>query len=440
MKNFLLKTGILVLVLVSFVQNGAICKQNEYSHSAIVIYNSGVSLQNQGKYEQAQEKYNQALKMQPDFVEAKKNLGILYYNLAIKKYSNENYTQAIEYSQKSLQFGQRQIDVYEIIARSYSEMNDFANAEVAYGKIIELSPSNNDSAMNSLAQIYLKTKDYEKAYVLYNKILKLNPNDKIAKQNLDYVSYYRDEKNLSLAINNIQSSQSAPKSLHRLIKRSSGISKDTTRKMENILDLIWSEPNGQILLKGLLSKKVHINITQGCLGANATKQQKQNTILLYGFIPIYSYKTSSIAVNIPFNYISDFYNPNLDARQRIYSLQVFVHEFGHAFINIKNPNHSNSIEEELGVSMIGYNCAYKIITGKYLTKDQTESYSNGTLQSLLSDEHRNLPVESGFNNEIKYYGINMPYVNVYSNLAQNYQKLLDEGNIKPVSNFRSYTH
>jgi len=430
------KLSIFILLFMLFHAPCAF-SQNTYSREAIAIYNSGVALHNQGKYEQAEQKYFQALRLQPDFSEAKKNLAKVYKNLAYKDYSAGDYNQAVSYSQKALRMLPDDTYLYEIMARSYSSMNDDESAIRAYNKIISID-SSDESAMNLLALAYIKTNQPAKASELYKKILLINPNDKVAQQNIKYANYRNQEKVLSTSMNNLSVAHVAPHSLYRLIKPSPGITKGTVERMKSILDLIWSEPNGQMMLQALINKKVPINITQGTLSANATKQQQQNTIMLYGFIPVYSYSTSRLSVNIPFYYISNFNDQNLSAYQRVYNLQVFIHEFGHAYMNVKNSGNVNSIEEELGVSTIGYNISYKILTGSYLDKEQTESYSMGCLESLLKDSHRDLPVFSGFKQAIQDYGVAMPYPEVYSDLPQMYKTLLSEDKISPVQSFYSY--
>lgn len=394
---------LLFAFLLYFLQNPCIFAKNMYSSAAIKLYNSGVVFQNQSKYALAEQKYSQALKLQPNMREAKYNLYVIEETQAQKFYSNANYNNAILYAKKALNFKSNDIYSLEIIAQSYLAMND-----------------NNNAA------------------VIYSKILKINPNDKVAQQNLKYVNYQHSEKTLNNSLNNLSIGHIAPASLYNLIKPSSGIDSYIVEQMKTILDLIWSEPNGQMLLQALINSKIPINIGYNNVVANAQKTQKQHTFYVYGIIPVFSYNTSSNSVNISFNYISDFNNPNLPAYKRIYDLQVFIHEFGHAYMNIKKPKGYNSIEEELGVSMIGYNIANKIVTGKYLDKNQTESYSMGCLESLLKDNHRNLPVYSNFNNFIQGYGILMPYPEVYSNLPLMYKKLLSEGKISMVPNFNAY--
>lgn len=430
---------LLILFLLFFISwSSCVFAQSNYSNKSIGIYNSGVAFHNQGQYELAEQKYLQALKLQPNFEEAKKNLGKVYQNLAYKSYSSSSYEHAISYAKRALVFKPNDTYLYDIMARSYSALNDDEKAIETYNKILSID-SSDDSAMNLLALAYIKTNQPQKASDLYKKILSINPDDKVAQQNIKYANYCNSEKVLTDSMNNISIGHIAPPALYRLIKPSYGITQNTVERMKTILDLIWSEPNGRIMLQAIQSKKVPINITQGTLSANATKQQQEHTLMLYGFIPVFTYNTSSLAVNIPFNYISNFNNPNLPAYMRVYNLQVFIHEFGHSYMNVKNQYNKDSIEEELGVSMIGYNIAHKALTGSYLDKEQTETYSMGCLESLLKDSHKNLPVYSGFTGTIQGYAIAMPYPEVYSNLPMMYKKLLAEGKVAPVPNFYKYT-
>lgn len=401
--NYLKK--ILVLCLLCYLfQSHYVFAQCSYSNEAILIFNSALQLQNQRKYELSEQKYNLALKLQPNFKEAQKNLSILYQNWAYERYSHGDYVKSIYCAKKSMLY----------------------------------KPTNVAYSYQIIAQSYLALNDYENAVLVYNKLLSINPEDKVAQQNLKYANYQHSEKVLSESINNLSISHIAPTSLYRLIKPASGIAPDAIEKTKTIIDLIWGEPSGQIILKSLLKKKVPINITQVALSANAMKTSQKYTFYLYGFIPIGSLTSSKISVNIPLNHISNFNDASLTAHQRIYDLQVFVHEFGHAFMSIKNPQNFDSIEEELGVSMLGYNVAHKIITGKYLDKEQTQAYAMGCLEALLSDEHRNLPVFSGFSENIQKYGIMLPYPEIYKDIPSMYKTLLKEGKTSVVPSFSEY--
>jgi len=428
---------ILFLISISLFINCNCFAQGNYSTSAIQIFNAGVAYHKQHNFELAEQKYSQALKVQPDFVEAKKNLSVIYYTKAWENLSAHRCSDSIAYAQKALSDGYSKAECYHVMMNCYKENNDYENIILIGNKLKELTP-NDAAVLDNLALAYLKTHQDEKARKMYYEVLLINPKDNVAQQNLKYISYVRNEQFLNNSVNNLPVVPHAPVALYRLIKPSGGITKNTVEKTKYILDLIWNEPNGQMLLQQVQDNKIPINITQGAVTANAQQQKKTNTLMLYGFIPIFSYDTASNSVNIAFNYISDFYNPNIDPRRRIYDLQVFIHEFGHAYMFSKTPGHKDAIEEELGVSMLGYNSAYKIITGQYLTREQAIEYSVSVLQSLLSDSHRDLPVHNGFNNEIQYYGIRLPYPEIYSNLPQMYKKLLYEGKVSPVPNFYVY--
>lgn len=405
---------------------------NNYSSVAIQTYNAGVAFHNQSKYELAEQKYNQALKLQPNFVEAKKNLAVVYQHLASKYAGNEDYLKSIEYAKKSLALNPNNVYSYSVIANCYLALNDNQNLIITYKKILSIEPDN-DAVLNSLATVYLKSNQLDNADAIYRQILQINPRDSIAQQNLKYINSKRTNKTLNESINNLNIGHIAPEQLYWKIRVAPGVDYRYCEKMKTILDIVWSEPNGKFLLSSLLKKNVVINITNDGANANVKRETQKHTFYLYFIIPVASFTTNSaVNINFPTSYIDNFNDKNLYASQRIYNLQVFIHEFGHAFIGIKKTKDVDSIEEELGVSMIGYNIASKIITGKYLNPEQTKEYSETCLISLLSDEHRYLPVYSGFNKSIQRYGVMLPYPEVYSNILSMYKKLLSEGRVQSV--------
>ncbi len=445
MKKDLIRFLLLIICFYIF-QGTCISAQNQpvkYSSTAIQAYNAGVAFHNQSKYELAEKKYNQALKLQPDFAEAKKNLAAIYQNLACEYYGTEAYDKSIYYAKKSLALKPNDKNTKNTLSIIYQNLANENYSTAEYDKSIHYAEeslsfkSDNIDSYHLMAQSYSAQNNYEKANDVYRKILSIEPNNQIAQQNLKYVNFKHSDKVLNESINNLTTGHVAPERLYGLIKVQPGIDYYYFEKMKTILDLIWSEPNGKILLSALLKQNISININNGYLNANVLREKQKKTLYLYFIIPIASFTTNSaVNINIPTSYIDNFNNSNLYATQRIYNLQVFIHEFGHAFIGIKNPKDINSIEEEMGVSMIGYNIANKIITGKYLDSAQTETYSINCLIGLLLDEHRDLPVYSDFNKSIQRYGITMPYPELYSNIPSMYKKLLSEGKVAPAATFK----
>jgi len=412
--------------------------ENEYSPRAIQAYNIAATYQNQGKYELAEKQYKMVLSLQPDFKEAKNNLAALYYNLAIQAYSKPDYFNAISYARKSLQTKSNDVEMYSMIGNSYLNLKRNDDAITAYKKVLSLD-SNNVDIMHSLAQIYLVEQQYTKAVPLYRKLLAIDPNDTAAQQNSKYIASKLQDSNLDSSLNNLTVSEKAPTGVYNLIKPSRGVPSDAVEHTKTMLDLIWGDPTGKMLLTNLVQSKISINLTtQGVFDANATQTNKQNTLYLYGCLPVLTTKKSSVSVNIPFTYVENFANPNISSYQRIYSLHALVHEFCHAYRDIKFPSCNNSIEEELGASMIGLNVSFKVITGEYLSHSQTETHSMQVLQALLNDSHKNLPIYSGFQKNMQSLGIIIPYPEIYSNPPQMYKTLLSEGKISPISSFSIY--
>lgn len=427
-----------VIGLILFLSTANICLANNYSPKAIQMYNLGAIYQNQGKYELAVKQYNMALSVQPDMVDAKHNLTILYENLAIRSFQACDYFNAISYARKSLQIKPNNVEMCTMVGDSFVKLKKNDNAISAYKKVIAIDPKN-ISAMHSIAQIYVQEHQYANAAPFYHKILAIDPNDQIAQQNSQYVDRQLQESSLCSSLNDLNSAEKAPIAAYNLIKTSPGVPQDSIGKTKDILDLIWGDPTGKILINNLINSKISINLTtQGLLDANATQTKKQSTLNLYGCIPLFTINRSSNEVNIPYVYPESFYNQNVSPELRLHRLHAFVHEFCHSYRAIKFPQAQNSVEEELGASMIGTNVAYKVITGKYLTRAQTQTYSMQYLQSLLGDSHRTLPVYSGFNTNMQSRGLVMPYPEVYSDIVSMYKKLLSERKVTPAPGFAMY--
>lgn len=274
--------------------------------------------------------------------------------------------------------------------------------------------------MYSLAQNYVLSKKYVEAKVLYKKILAISPTDKIALNNLKYVNQQMQNNQLVSSLNSMKSCAHAPAQVYALLKPEDDISCNDVINMKYMLDLIWSDSTGRILLTSLAQKHIPINITtQDANDANATMTQSKNTLYVYGFIPIFSANNSKLEVNIPQVHIENFMNQNLSSTQRIYSLHALVHEFCHAYRFINFPQSHNSLEEELTASMIGFNVSYKVLTGHGMTQEQTKVYSHMIYKSLLGDSHCALPPHSGFIQNMLSKGIDVPCPNVYANIVKN---------------------
>lgn len=435
MKNF--RKTLLLFLFICFLSVQNCFAQNDYSYDSIIIYNQGVAFHNQQKYEQASQKYIQVIKMQPNFSEARKNLGKAYRGIAYQYYSKADYNNAILYAKKSLEINNNEFETYYIMADSYRALENYENAVITYNKLLSIRP-NEESVLNSLAYAYIKTNQHEKAQEIYKKVLLINPNDKIAQQNIKYVNYQQTDKKLTQSLNNLQLAEHAPKSVYRRVRRDWGIPRSYVESIRPILDLIWSEPSGKTLLTSISKRRIPIRIVSSNGKAQTVHSIQTITTYDFGMVPVNSYTSTTVEVKIPTSYIDNFNNNSLSSRKRIDALTTFVHEFGHAFMLINDDNNKDSIEEEIGVSMIGYNLASKVLTGEYLTREQAKDYGIGCLEGALSDDHKTLPVYSNFKIRVKRYGIDLPYPEEYLDLVLMYKKLRSEGKVVPVNNFDNY--
>lgn len=388
------------------------------TNPATILYNEGLTLQKQGEYELSAQKFSEALKMNPDLTRAKK--GLIYdYQILLKKYFDEkNYQKAVSYARKLEVYLPDNDSNLKIIAECYYNLKNYLKAIKYYEKALTYN-QNDTFILRSITQSYANLGDYSKALSYARKVAILEPNDTQIKENIKILESKAKNNEINQHINNLQVTQEAPVQIYSLIK--TNLSSRILGETQGILDLIWSDPSGRIMLTTIWQKQIPINIIKSDERANT---QETNISKTYHAVS---------SINIPVKYILNFNDETRPAEDRIFNFTAFMHEFGHAYFRIKNPTIEDSMEEEIGVSMIGHNIAYKIITGEYLTKEQTQELSLELVAGLLSDDHRELPVYNGFNKKIQTYGIILPYPEVYSDLRPIYKKLREQNKVQPVA-------
>ena len=411
-------------------------------------YMQGEKFQQQGQYELAEKKYGEALKLQPNDEPTRKVLLSFYRDVSDKYYRNDDYSTAASYGEKALAMEPNNIAILTDVAYSYAKLNNYEKAREHYKKILTLDPTDTNALQNleymqrlsggdgsanqatselsreeliykyqtAFNKAYME-KNYQKAAEYYKKTLLLDPNNTYANQGLKYVNRFIENDNLNMAINNAKAGRKAPLIFYDLIK--TDLSSDVRKKAEGVIDLIWSEQVGQIMLSELWQNKIPIKILDFA----------ENGL----FKPSYNGSLRTGEIQISLNYIQNLSDKSLYANQRLHYMNVFMHEMGHAYVWSRLPDSRNSLEEEIGVSMIGYNLSYKLITGSYLSKKQAQELSLKTLGALLADDHRNLPVYGGFNKNMKTCGMPMPYVEAYTDIPAMYKKLLAEGLVTPLA-------
>lgn len=163
-------------------------------HSARVHMQAGSYYQINGKLDEAEKEYKIALELNPDLPNIHNNLGRLYiskkmfneaelhlkmeleikpnpsayYNLAIIQEEKENFEEAKNLLQKSLEINSDYTDALVDLGILYAREQKFNEALELLFRTIKIEPSNK-LANKNIALIYLATKKYNEAKIFYLK-------------------------------------------------------------------------------------------------------------------------------------------------------------------------------------------------------------------------------------------------------------------------------
>ncbi len=212
--------------------------------------------------------YKELYKKFPDDKQIKNNLAY-YFDLHIKKYKNSDLNKAIQYATDA---------VYTL-----PDSVDF---------------------LSKLGLCHIKNKNYDTALNIYKKILKIDPSNKPALNNYEYIINSRKKSELRYAVDRVRPTVMAPKKLYKLVKIKKGVNPQIRQRVNFLLDLIYSDYEGRILLETVKKKKIKIIINRN--GKNDLKAyalKKSHTFSIYG-IPV---TFSSDTINIEENYINGFF-------------------------------------------------------------------------------------------------------------------------------------
>ncbi len=395
---------------------------------AISYYNKAVKLHLENQYDIAVINYRKALELNPNFNDAKFNLANIYF-IKANQYSKKNdFAQAVSYMNKGIALNPKALNAKHNLAVIYYnngvtqfDNNDFEGALKSYDKVTEIEPDFTE-AYFAKGNAYLKLNQYDLAQGCYKKVLELNPNHSGAKNNNGYALQQQEEYTVNKNLNEFRITERAPSQLYNLVKSDTRVDKSLISSLYTMLDLIWSDPDGKKLLSIVINKKIPINITPSMTRANAKVEQKQYKLMVYGIIPLTVYNEKNISINISQDYINEFNDTNLSYRQRINSLQVIIHEVCHAAKSTLSKT-KDSLSEEMGASIIGYNISYRVLTGNPMTEKQIEDYSKTILKSLLMDSHRYLDVYNDFSEQMNRLGIVQPYSYKYASIPAVYSQI-----------------
>ena len=151
--------GVLLNVQIDSIETSSAQKTTDAT-----AYNaSGLELIKGGKAEEAIASFKQAIKLKPDFAEAHKNLGDLYFQLGEYKKAADEYKQAVKYQSDF-------VSAYANLGTAYFRLGEHKKAIEFYKQAIRLNP-NEPSIHYNLAGTYVEQDNKEAALEQY-KILK----------------------------------------------------------------------------------------------------------------------------------------------------------------------------------------------------------------------------------------------------------------------------
>lgn len=151
---------------------------NTVSGNAISWMTMADSYSQNKEYEKSEQAYRTAL----EYVQNKEQTYTIYHNIAIMKYQQEEFEQAVSFAQKASKYYANKSN--EIIAFSYLGMQDFKNAEKFLKKLIKKEPKNIEYSYG-LIVAYLKEFKLPEAGREITRIKRSNPvaetDDRISK-------------------------------------------------------------------------------------------------------------------------------------------------------------------------------------------------------------------------------------------------------------------
>lgn len=103
-------------------------------------YNQGVKAHNAGDYATAIKCYEKCIALNPQYQQARDNIGAAYYNQSINAYNEDNYTQSIRFAEKALKYAPKSADIYAILGNNHQRTKDYPAALIDFTHAIEVSP------------------------------------------------------------------------------------------------------------------------------------------------------------------------------------------------------------------------------------------------------------------------------------------------------------
>lgn len=181
-------------------------------------FNSGVAFYNQKEFSKAIQTYQKVIALNPTFVEAYNNLGIIYQTIGDVDKAFGAFQKATEIN-PSYQKGYNNLGILLLVEGRCQE------ALQAFNKALDINPNNIESHIN-LGILFKKKGQWDEAIDSYKKALEIDPLHKETHYNIALL--YEQLENLDLAISHYQkfiqlSSKSRPELVSKVRKHLNGL-------------------------------------------------------------------------------------------------------------------------------------------------------------------------------------------------------------------------
>lgn len=304
----------------------------------------------------------------------------------------------------------------------YCDKEDFKNAVRYYQQAIIINK--NEADLNKLGLIYFINNNYYDSLKCFEESLKINPKNELTEKKIHYVKYKISRKEKDDNYTQKSPKQTAPEYIHALVKTDGKINDEKDLdKLHKIIDFIWSDNQGKILLKTVANGGLQIylkqNIAHSCFMASRINQN-------YAYIPYHPELSNLVAYNINVSKkiyikekaISKFQESDTNWFENECAIMVVTHELCHMIKYMHYPTSTDSREEELIAYMFGLDLASKALTDTPLTEDKTIEYATIIYNSVFDRNYHNIVSKDDSAYKLKKLGFELPYYYLYQNMDE----------------------
>lgn len=304
----------------------------------------------------------------------------------------------------------------------YCDREDFRNAVIYYIKAIKLNK--NEADFNKLGLICYINNDYVHSLKFFEKAQEMDPENIRTKKKIEFIKSTVTEIKKNKEAKITTPKETAPLRLHNLVEIHGKLkNSENEKKLHTILDFIWSDKEGKILLETIINKRTPIYLDSKAQYSNVeTINLNYSKIKLVGYDKLpesYSNITTVNGVHIKEKDISWFNEQNIASSQNTVPLMVVCHELCHIIKTMNYPNSKNSQEEEMCASIFGYNTASRILKGEELQEDQIKNLAYLHYNTTFTNPdsiYYNLQLKDNFVEKMADLGIELPYSALYSDV------------------------